>query len=57
MVRAALDRLREELELQRLRESADLYTDIYEGDHELKELTGSALSGWPELQNHSVVSL
>ncbi len=48
MVRAALDRLQEKLELQNLRESADLYAEIYDDDAELQELTETATSGWPE---------
>ena len=48
MVRAALHRLKEEIELQSLRESADLYAEVYENDSELKELTETAMSGWPE---------
>ena len=48
MVRAALNRLQEELELQNLRESADLYAEIYDDDAELQELTETAISGWPK---------
>jgi len=48
MIREALNRLKEELELQSLKESADLYAEIYADDHEIKELTESAISGWPE---------
>ena len=48
MIRAAIDRLRKELELERLRVSADLYSEIYTGDHELKEITEAELNGWPE---------
>ena len=48
MVREALNRLKEELELESLKQSADLYAEIYAEDHELKELTESAISGWPE---------
>ena len=48
MVRAALNLLRKERELQKLRQSADLYAEIYEEDVELKELTASAAHGWPE---------
>ncbi len=48
MVREALNRLKEELELRSLRQSADLYAEIYADDHELKELTESAISGWPK---------
>jgi hypothetical protein len=48
MIRTAIDRLRKELELERLRVSADLYTDIYTEDHDLKEITEAAINGWPE---------
>ena len=48
MVRNALQRLREEMELQSLRDSADLYEEIYQGDAELRELTEAAIEGWPE---------
>jgi hypothetical protein len=48
MVRESLNLLREKLEAQRLRESADLYTEIYMEDSELKALTDSAVQGWPE---------
>ena len=48
MVRAALLRMQEELELQSLRQSADLYAEIYEEDSELQELTDVATAGWPE---------
>jgi hypothetical protein len=48
MVRMALLRLKEELELQNLIESADLYAEVYEEDSELKELTEVAVVGWPE---------
>ena len=48
MIQAALNRLQEELELQNLAESADLYAEIYDDDVELQELTEIAVSGWPE---------
>ncbi|MEW5988232.1 MAG: hypothetical protein AB1791_16510 [Chloroflexota bacterium] len=48
MVRVALRRLYEELEQQRLRQSADLYTEIYTEDDETRELTELAIVGWPE---------
>ncbi|MCH8127011.1 hypothetical protein IIC38_13785 [candidate division KSB1 bacterium] len=48
MVRAALEELRIKLELQSLKESADLYAEIYKEDSELQELTDSAISDWPE---------
>ena len=50
MVRAALARFKHELELKNLNESAALYTELYEGDSELQELTEMALDGWPERQ-------
>jgi Arc/MetJ-type ribon-helix-helix transcriptional regulator len=48
MVREALECLKDEVERKSLRESADLYAEIYKNDSELKELTESAVSGWPE---------
>jgi Arc/MetJ-type ribon-helix-helix transcriptional regulator len=48
MVRAALNRFISELELENLKESAELYAEVYRGDAELQDLTHSAMSGWPE---------
>ena len=48
MIRLALRRLQEELEHQSLKESADLYAEIYEEDVELQELTETAINEWPE---------
>jgi hypothetical protein len=48
MIRAAIDRLKKELELERLRKSADLYSEVYTEDHDLKEITDVAVNGWPE---------
>jgi hypothetical protein len=48
MVRESLNLLRAKLEAQILRESADLYAEIYAEDSELKVLTDSAVQGWPE---------
>ncbi|RME42255.1 MAG: hypothetical protein D6796_14670 [Caldilineae bacterium] len=48
MVRAALQQLKKELELQSLRQSADLYAALYEQDAELQELTETAIEGWPK---------
>lgn len=48
MVRESLNLLREKLESRKLRESADLYANIYREDSELKALTDSAARGWPE---------
>jgi hypothetical protein len=48
VVYAILNRLREELACQSLRESADLYAEVYGEDNEMMKLTGAAISGWPE---------
>jgi hypothetical protein len=48
MVRAALLRLQEELELQSLKQSANLYAEIYEEESELQALTDVAIVGWPK---------
>ncbi|MDR3553812.1 MAG: hypothetical protein P4L55_03570 [Syntrophobacteraceae bacterium] len=48
MVRAALRRLMKDLELESLKESADLYAELYKSDADLRTLTDSATSGWPE---------
>lgn len=48
VVREALERMREQMERQRLEESAGLYAEVYEGDEELRELTDQALGDWPE---------
>lgn len=48
MVQTSLQRLKEELELQNLKQSADWYTEVYEHDTELQEVTETAITGWPE---------
>lgn len=48
MVRTALNRLQAELEAHLLRESADLYAVLYAEDADLRELTETAVSEWPE---------
>ena len=48
MLKTALSRLKEELDQKNLRQSADLYAEIYEEDSELRELTETALREWPE---------
>ncbi|MCS6842917.1 MAG: hypothetical protein NZ528_01130 [Caldilineales bacterium] len=35
-------------EQQRLRESAELYAELYEDDAELRSLTEAAIAGWPD---------
>ena len=48
MLRAAIDQLKKNLELEQLKQSADLYTEVYSEDNDLKELTETSLDGWPE---------
>lgn len=47
MVRAAILKLKQELELKTLIDSAEIYTELYSEDEELQELTGSAIEEWP----------
>jgi Arc/MetJ-type ribon-helix-helix transcriptional regulator len=48
LVRTALQRFQLELEAQTLRESAELYAEIYAEEQDLQELTESALQEWPK---------
>jgi hypothetical protein len=48
MLRVAIDQFKTNLELERLKASADLYAEAYSGDDDLKELTDAATAGWPE---------
>ncbi len=48
MLRAAISHFKKEFELRRLKQSADLYSEIYSEDKDLKELTETAAIGWPE---------
>ena len=48
MLRAAISHFKKEFELKRLKKSADLYSEIYSKDKDLKELTETAATGWPE---------
>ncbi len=48
MLRVAIDLFKKNLELEQLKQSADLYAEVYSEDNELKELTETALDGWPE---------
>ena len=48
MVRAALRQLQEDMELEKLKQSADLYAELYAEDAELFELTEAAVADWPE---------
>ena len=48
LVRTAIDHFKNNLELESLKKSADLYSEIYSENNNLKELTEVALTGWPE---------
>lgn len=48
MIRTAIDQLKKKFERDRLIESADLYSETYTEDNELKELAETAINGWPE---------
>jgi hypothetical protein len=48
MLRAAIDYFKKEMELETLKRSADLYSEIYSEDDDLKGLTQTAITGWPE---------
>jgi Arc/MetJ-type ribon-helix-helix transcriptional regulator len=47
LVRSALNQLQQQIEVHELERSADLYTEIYEGDIDLQELTALAGADWP----------
>ena len=44
----AIELLIREYKRKKLKKSAELYSEIYSEDKELRELTNSAISGWPE---------
>jgi len=48
MLRKAIEHFKKKMELESLRKSAELYSEIYSEDDDLKELTKIALNGWPE---------
>ncbi|MGL5873872.1 MAG: hypothetical protein ACRC2R_16160 [Xenococcaceae cyanobacterium] len=48
VVRIALDRFHAELEQQSLKESAELYAELYAESEELQQLTEAAIADWPE---------
>ena len=48
LVRTAIEYYKNKLELESLKESAELYAEIYSEEDSLKELTETALNGWPE---------
>ena len=48
MLRAAIEHFKKDMELKSLKKSADLYAEVYAEDGDLKELTDTAVAGWPE---------
>lgn len=48
LIRTALERLEKELEMEKLKSSAEMYASLYEDDKELQKLTNSAITEWPE---------
>ena len=48
VIRTALQLLQKELEKEQLKSSASLYAEIYDEDSDVRELTESAIHGWPE---------
>lgn len=48
MLREAIEFFKKEMEFERLRKSAELYSEIYSEDGDLKGLTETAINGWPE---------
>ncbi len=48
LVRSALSRLQQELELQTLEKSARLYEEVYAEDAETQAWVEDARQGWPE---------
>ncbi|KAA0230964.1 hypothetical protein EDS67_04450 [candidate division KSB1 bacterium] len=48
LIRTALERLEKELEMEKLKASAEIYASLYENDKELQELTNLATAEWPE---------
>ncbi len=48
MVRMAITLFKKKMELESLKKSADLYSEIYSLNDDLKELTEIAVTGWPE---------
>jgi len=48
MLRNAIDQFKKSLELELLKQSAALYSEVYSADDDLKKLTEAASDGWPE---------
>ncbi|RJP66487.1 MAG: hypothetical protein C4539_11325 [Ignavibacteriales bacterium] len=48
LVRSAIEEFIKLEEKRKLIESAELYAEIYQADSELRDLTDSAIVGWPK---------
>lgn len=48
LVRSAMDEFMKLIEKRKLVNSARLYSEIYRGDEEMRDLTDSAIQDWPE---------
>ena len=48
MVRAAINSFKKRYELDLLKKSAYLYSEIYSEDKDVQEMTNTAVIGWPE---------
>jgi len=48
LVRLSLEYIKKLFEYDELKNSAELYAEIYSEDEEIKELTEQAQFGWPE---------
>lgn len=48
VIRTAINKLEKELEILKLKQSADLYSEIYVEDDELRDITEDAIDGWPK---------
>lgn len=44
----AIEHFQKELDQASLRQSADLYAEIYAEEEDLRDLTETTLTGWPE---------
>lgn len=48
VIRTAINKLEKELQILKLKQSADLYSEIYAEDDELRDITEDAIGGWPK---------
>jgi len=48
VIRTAINKLEKELQILKLKQSADLYSEIYAVDDELRDITEDAIDEWPK---------